>query len=142
MRDVAILSAVRTPVGRAPRGNLRNTRPDDLGALVVKEALRRAGVDGAIMEDLVMGCAMPEAEQGLYVARIIGHLAGQPDEVPAMTINTPTTSVGVMRSFKRTAAMATPKNGLRKWKVEARMAPTRPTSVNHRTVARRPGTTI
>ena len=87
MRDVAILSAVRTPIGRAPKGNLRNTRPDDLGALVVKEALRRAGVDGAVMEDLVMGCAMPEAEQGLNVARVVGHLAGLPDEVPAMTIN-------------------------------------------------------
>jgi acetyl-CoA acyltransferase len=87
MRDVAILSAVRTPIGRAPKGNLRNTRPDDLGGLVVKEALRRAGVDGAAMEDLVMGCAMPEAEQGLNVARVIGHLAGLPDEVPAMTIN-------------------------------------------------------
>jgi acetyl-CoA acyltransferase len=87
MRDVAILSAVRTPIGRAPKGNLRQTRPDDLGGLVVKEALARAGVEPALMEDLVMGCAMPEAEQGLNVARIIGHLAGLPDEVPAMTIN-------------------------------------------------------
>jgi len=87
MRDVAILSAVRTPIGRAPKGNLRQTRPDDLGGLVVKEALARAGVEPAAMEDLVMGCAMPEAEQGMNVARIIGHLAGLPDEVPAMTIN-------------------------------------------------------
>jgi len=87
MRDVAILSAVRTPIGRAPKGMLRNTRPDDLGGLVVKEALRRAEVDGAAMEDLVLGCAQPESEQGLNVARIIGHLAGVPDETPAMTIN-------------------------------------------------------
>jgi acetyl-CoA acyltransferase len=87
MRDVAILSAVRTPIGRAPKGNLRNTRPDDLGGLIVKEALRRAGVDAATMEDLVLGCAMPEAEQGLNVARLIGFRAGLPDEVPAMTIN-------------------------------------------------------
>ena len=87
MRDVAILSAVRTPIGRAPKGNLRNTRPDDLGGLIVKEALRRAGVDAATMEDLVMGCAMPEAEQGLNVARLVGFRAGLPDEVPAMTIN-------------------------------------------------------
>ncbi len=64
MRDVAILSAVRTPIGRAPKGNLRNTRPDDLGGLIVKEALRRAGVDAATMEDLVLGCAMPESGAG------------------------------------------------------------------------------
>ncbi len=87
MRDVAILSAVRTPIGRAPKGSLRNTRPDDLGAAVVKESLRRAGVEPAAMEDLVMGCAMPESEQGLNVARNIGFLAGLPDETPAMTIN-------------------------------------------------------
>jgi acetyl-CoA acyltransferase len=87
MRDVAILSAVRTPIGRAPKGSFRNTRPDDLGAAVVKESLRRAGVEPALMEDLVMGCAMPESEQGLNVARNIGFLAGLPDEVPGMTIN-------------------------------------------------------
>jgi acetyl-CoA acyltransferase len=87
MRDVAILSAVRTPIGRAPKGVFRNTRPDDLGGIVVKEALRRAGVDAAAMEDLVLGCAMPEAEQGLNVARSIGYLAGLPDGTSAMTIN-------------------------------------------------------
>ncbi|MDX2021808.1 MAG: thiolase family protein [Deltaproteobacteria bacterium] len=87
MRDVAILSAVRTPIGRALKGNLRNTRPDDLGALVVREALRRANVDPAAAEDLIFGCALPEAEQGLNVARIIGHLANLPDEVAAMTVN-------------------------------------------------------
>ena len=87
MRDVAILAAVRTPIGRAPKGILRNTRPDDLGALVVKEAIRRAEVAPAQMEDLVLGCAMPEAEQGLNIGRVIGHLAGLPDETAGMTIN-------------------------------------------------------
>ena len=87
MRDVAILSAVRTPIGRAVKGNLRFTRPDDLGALVVKEALARADLPGSAVEDLVLGCAQPEGEQGLNVARLIGFLAGLPDEVPAMTIN-------------------------------------------------------
>ena len=87
MRDVAILSAVRTPIGRAPKGVLRNTRPDDMGALVVKEALRRADVPAAQMEDLVLGCATPESEQGLNVGRVVGHLAGLPDETPGMTIN-------------------------------------------------------
>jgi acetyl-CoA acyltransferase len=87
MRDVAILSAVRTPIGRAVKGNLRHTRPDDLGAAVVKEALKRADVPATAIEDMVLGCAQPESEQGLNVARIVGHLAGLPDEVPAMTIN-------------------------------------------------------
>jgi acetyl-CoA acyltransferase len=87
MRDVAILSAVRTPIGRAPKGNLRQTRPDDLGALATREAMRRAEVDPKTVEDLVLGCANPEAEQGLNVARQVGFLAGLPDETPAMTIN-------------------------------------------------------
>ena len=87
MREVAILSAVRTPIGRAVKGNLRHTRPDDMGALVVKEALARAESSPTEMEDLVLGCANPEGEQGLNVARLVGHLAGLPDEVPAMTIN-------------------------------------------------------
>jgi acetyl-CoA acyltransferase len=86
-RDVAILAAVRTPIGRAPKGTLRNTRPDDLGALVVKEALARAEVAPTAIEDLVLGCAQPESEQGLNVARVVGELAGLPDETPAMTIN-------------------------------------------------------
>ena len=87
MRDVAILSAVRTPIGRAPKGNLRQTRPDDLGALVAREALRRAEVEPAAIEDIVLGCANPEAEQGLNVARQVGLLAGMPDTTAAMTIN-------------------------------------------------------
>jgi acetyl-CoA acyltransferase len=87
MRDVAIISAVRTPIGRASKGNLRNTRPDDLGSLAVKEALARAESKPADVEDLVLGCAFPEGEQGMNVARVVGHLAGLPDEVPAMTVN-------------------------------------------------------
>src|SRR4029077_18735603 len=87
MREVAILSAVRTAIGRAPRGVFKNTRPDDLAALVSREALRRAEVEPATIEDVVLGCAHPEAEQGLNVARQVGFLAGLPDSVPAMTIN-------------------------------------------------------
>jgi acetyl-CoA acyltransferase len=87
MRDVAILSAVRTPIGRAPRGVFKNTRSEDLAALVTSEALKRAEVAPAAVEDLVLGCAHPEAEQGLNTARQVGFLAGLPDEVPAMTIN-------------------------------------------------------
>ncbi|HVU49410.1 MAG TPA: thiolase family protein [Polyangia bacterium] len=87
MRDVAILSAVRTPIGRAPKGNLRQTRPDDLGALAAREAMKRAEIEPRTVEDLVLGCANPEAEQGLNVARQVGFLAGLPDETPAMTIN-------------------------------------------------------
>jgi acetyl-CoA acyltransferase len=87
MRDVAILSAVRTAVGRAPRGVFKNTRPDDLGALVAREAIARAAIPPGDVEDVVLGCAHPEAEQGLNVARQVGFLAGLPDSVPAMTIN-------------------------------------------------------
>ncbi len=87
MREVAILSAVRTPVGRAPRGVFKNTRPDDLAALAAREAIRRAEVSPADVEDVVLGSAHPEAEQGLNVARQVGFLAGLPDTTSAMTIN-------------------------------------------------------
>jgi acetyl-CoA acyltransferase len=87
MRDVAILSAVRTAIGRAPRGVFRNTRSEDLAALVAREAMKRAEVEPVAVEDLVLGCANPEAEQGLNTARQIGFLAGLPDTTPAMTIN-------------------------------------------------------
>ncbi len=87
MRDVAILSAVRTPIARATKGMLRDTRPDDLAAIAIREALTRADMPAAWAEDLIIGCANPEGQQGLNVARLIGHLAGLPDEVPAMTIN-------------------------------------------------------
>jgi acetyl-CoA acyltransferase len=87
MRDVAILSAVRTPIGRAPRGVFKNTRPDDLAALVAREAIHRAEVSPGVVEDVVLGSAHPEAEQGLNVARQVGFMAGLPDTSAAMTIN-------------------------------------------------------
>jgi acetyl-CoA acyltransferase len=88
MRDIAIVSIARTAVGRGHKGKLRDTRPDTMGGAVVKEALKRAkGVKGEEVGDLVMGCAFPEAEQGLNVARNIGFIGGLPHDVPAMTIN-------------------------------------------------------
>ena len=86
MREAVIVAGVRTPVGRSKKGTLANTRPDDFGALVVKETLKRAGYEGPI-DDLIMGCAMPEAEQGMNVARLVGALAGLPDTTPAITVN-------------------------------------------------------
>ncbi|HEY4554278.1 MAG TPA: acetyl-CoA C-acetyltransferase [Bacillaceae bacterium] len=87
MREAVIVAGARTPVGRAKKGTLAQTRPDDLGALAVKETLRRAGNYEGNIDDLIFGCAMPEAEQGLNMARNIGGLAGLPDTVPAITIN-------------------------------------------------------
>lgn len=87
-QDAYIVAAVRTPVGKAPRGVFRNTRPDDMLAFVLREALETcAGVDPARISDVVIGCAMPEAEQGMNVARIGALLAGLPNSVPAMTVN-------------------------------------------------------
>jgi acetyl-CoA acyltransferase len=88
MREAVIVSAVRTAVGKASKGGLRTTRPDDLGALVIKEAIARAGgLDPKEIEDVILGCAMPEAEQGMNVARISSLRAGLPVESSAMTIN-------------------------------------------------------
>src|SRR6201998_2775007 len=88
MRDVVIVSAVRTPVGRAFKGTLRATRPDELAATVIKGALKRVPqVDPKEIEDVILGCAMPEAEQGMNVARIASLRAGLPVEVSAITIN-------------------------------------------------------
>ncbi len=87
MKEVAIISAVRTAIGKGGKGTLRDVRPDTLGAHVVQQAIARAGVKPADVEDLVMGCAMPEAEQGMNVGRIIGLLAGLPNETPAATLN-------------------------------------------------------
>ncbi|MGG0184658.1 acetyl-CoA C-acetyltransferase [Bacillus rhizoplanae] len=87
MREAVIVAGARTPVGKAKRGSLKTVRPDDLGALVVKETLKRANnYDGSI-DDLIFGCATPEAEQGLNMARNIGGLAGLSYNVPAITIN-------------------------------------------------------
>jgi len=86
--NVAIASAVRTPIGRAVKGTLKHTRPDDLAALVLKESVRRVeGLDADRVQDVILGCAMPEAEQGLNVARNAVFLAGFPDSVPGETIN-------------------------------------------------------
>jgi acetyl-CoA acyltransferase len=88
MPEAVIVSAVRTPVGRAYKGSLRATRPDDLAALAIKEALARVpGLDAKEIDDVILGCAMPEAEQGMNVARIASLRAGLPVETSAMTIN-------------------------------------------------------
>ncbi len=88
MRDAVIVSAVRTAVGKAPKGTLRFTRPDEMGAAVIREALARAeGVRPGEVEDVIMGCAMPEAEQGMNVARAAAIRAGLPVETSAMTVN-------------------------------------------------------
>src|SRR6185503_5492305 len=88
MPDAVIVSAVRTAVGRAPNGTLRGTRPDELAAAVIQEALRRAPtLDPSEIEDVILGCAMPEAEQGLNVARIASLRAGIPVEASAVTVN-------------------------------------------------------
>ncbi|TAN23930.1 MAG: thiolase family protein [Acidobacteria bacterium] len=87
MGEAFILSSVRTPIGRAPKGSLRSTRPDDLGALVIAAALERARVEKAAVEDVILGCAMPEAEQGLNVARIAALRAELPVEAAAATVN-------------------------------------------------------
>ena len=71
MKDAVIVSAVRTPVGKAPNGSLKYTRPDEMAATAIAEALKRApGLDPTEIDDVILGCAMPEAEQGLNVARI------------------------------------------------------------------------
>lgn len=87
MKEAVIVSAVRTAVGKAPKGTLRNTRPDDLGAAAIKEAVSRSGVDASLIDDVIMGCAFPEAEQGMNVARTAMIAAGLPVETSAMTVN-------------------------------------------------------
>src|SRR5450432_4136668 len=88
MRDVVIASSVRTPVGRAYKGTLRATRPDDLAAVAIKGALERIPqLDKKEIEDVIVGCATPEAEQGMNVARIAALRAGIPSSVPAFTVN-------------------------------------------------------
>ncbi|HXT33375.1 MAG TPA: thiolase family protein [Vicinamibacterales bacterium] len=88
MADAFIVSAVRTPVGKAPNGALKHTRPDEMAAAVIKEALARARpLDPAEIDDVILGCAMPEAEQGLNVARIASLRAGVPITASAVTVN-------------------------------------------------------
>ena len=88
MREAVIVSSVRTPVGKAFKGTLRATRPDDLAAIAITEAIRRVpGLDPKEIEDVILGCAMPEGEAGMNVARIASQRAGLPAEIPAITIN-------------------------------------------------------
>ena len=88
MKDAVIVSAVRTAAGKAPNGTLRGTRPDELAATAIGEALRRApGIEPAEIDDVILGCAMPEAEQGMNVARIASLRAGIPVQASAVTVN-------------------------------------------------------
>jgi len=88
MHDAVIVAAVRTAVGKAPNGALRGTRPDELAAAVIGEALKRVGaLDPNEIDDVILGCAMPEAEQGLNVARIASLRAGIPVQASAVTVN-------------------------------------------------------
>lgn len=87
LKDAVIVAGARTPIGKAKKGSFAQMRSDELAAITVKETLRRAsGYDGPI-DDLIMGCAIPEAEQGMNMARLIGARAGLPDTVPAITVN-------------------------------------------------------
>ena len=88
MPDAVIVSATRTPIGKAPNGSLRTLRPDEMAATVIAEAIRRApGLDAGEIDDVILGCAMPEAEQGLNVARIASLRAGVPVSASAVTVN-------------------------------------------------------
>jgi len=88
MQEAVIVSAVRTAVGKAPRGRLKNTRPEDMAVAVIKEALARVpALDPAEIDDMIFGCAFPEAEQGMNVTRLLALKAGLPDTVPGVTVN-------------------------------------------------------
>src|SRR6266850_4540538 len=88
MSSAVIVSAVRTAVGKAPRGKLSATRPDDMAALAMRAAIERVhGLRAEDIDDILIGCAMPEAEQGMNVARVAAFRAGIPYTVPAMTLN-------------------------------------------------------
>ncbi len=88
MKEAVIVSTVRTAIGRAPRGTLRNTRPDDMATTAVTEAINRAGgLDKSEIDDVILGCSFPEAEQGMNIGRMVALQAGLPDSVPGQTIN-------------------------------------------------------
>ncbi|MCG6962848.1 MAG: thiolase family protein [Acidobacteria bacterium] len=88
MREAVIVSVARTPIGRAKRGSLRDTRPEEFTAEVLKALIERTpGLEPAMVDDVILGCAMPEGEQGMNIARMIALLAGFPNSVPAMTVN-------------------------------------------------------
>src|SRR6202789_2873985 len=86
--EAVILDCLRTPVGKGPRGSLRNIRPDDLAALVIRRLLEKhPAIAAEEIDDVILGCAMPEAESGMNMARIAALRAGLPDSVPGITIN-------------------------------------------------------
>src|SRR3954447_22069325 len=88
MESAVIIDCLRTPIGKANKGTLRNTRPDDMAATVIRALLDKyPGVPKDEVEDVILGCAMPEAESGLNMARIAALRAGLPDSVPGVTIN-------------------------------------------------------
>jgi len=88
MKEAVVVSAVRTAVGKAPRGILKDTRPDDVAAIVIKEAVSRVpGLKMEEVDDVVLGCAFPESDQGLNLARVVAMRAGFPDTVPGQTVN-------------------------------------------------------
>ncbi|KUO95734.1 acetyl-CoA C-acyltransferase [Ferroacidibacillus organovorans] len=87
MKEAVIVAGARSAIGRSGRGSLRHTRPDDFGAAVLKEMLSRVAFDPAEIDDIILGCATPEAEQGMNMARIVGLRAGLPTNVSGMTIN-------------------------------------------------------
>src|SRR5450631_2091282 len=88
MAEAVIVSAVRTPIGRANKGVLKDVRPDDLASLVVKAAVQKVpGLDPSLIEDLILGCAFPEGEQGMNIARLVVALAGLPETVGGVTVN-------------------------------------------------------
>jgi len=88
MKEAVIVSSVRTAIGRAPRGTLKKTRPEYMGSVAVKEAVSRAkGLEPAEIEDVILGCSFPEAEQGMNLGRIVALQAGLPDSVPGQTVN-------------------------------------------------------
>ncbi|MBL9171881.1 MAG: acetyl-CoA C-acyltransferase [Verrucomicrobiales bacterium] len=88
MREVFIVSAARTPIGKAPNGKLRTVRPDDLAALTIRDVLRRVpGVSPDLIDDVILGCAMPEGSQGMNIGRIAVQRAGLPETVPGVTVN-------------------------------------------------------
>jgi acetyl-CoA acyltransferase len=88
MAEAVLVSAVRTPVGRAPKGSLSTTRPDDLAALAINDALGRvSGLDKAEVEDVILGCAQQEGESGWNMARMAALRAQLPIDVPGMTVN-------------------------------------------------------
>ena len=87
MRNAVIVSAARTAVGKAPKGTLRTTRPDEMAAAVIKAVIERAGIDKNEIEDVVLGCAFPEAEQGMNMARIVALRAGLPVTTAGQTVN-------------------------------------------------------